>query len=64
MKTAIAIAIVVAYGLICTGCAGGMSTLYSVEGKREIKVRISAGGLGEILSWESTYEGKPAEVAK
>ena len=61
MKPLAIIAAVISYGLLATGCAGGLTTLYSVEGKREIKIRISAGGLGEVLSWESTYEGKPSK---
>lgn len=61
MKPIMLVSSAIAYGILATGCAGGMATLYSLEGKREIKIKISAGGLGEILCWESTYEGKPAQ---
>lgn len=61
MKVFLSIVLTIVLGLLATGCAGGMATLYSLEGKREIKIKISAGGLGEVLCWESTYEGKPAQ---
>lgn len=59
MKAFIGISAAIFIGLLATGCAGGAASFFSLDGKRTIEVRISAGGLGEIVNWKSSYEGKP-----
>lgn len=68
IRITLSLALAVVLGTLCSSCAGGAASFFSLDGKRTIEVRVSAGGLGEVINWKSSYEGKPvnagAEAAK
>lgn len=45
--------------LLLTGCAGGFTSWYSNAQDSTFKIKISAGGLGQILDYEHTYKAIP-----